>query len=188
MLGLRWLGSKEDGWRDFEREAMPFSRDLYRVAMWLTRSATEAEDLVQETMFQAMRSFHLYELGTNCKAWLIKILYAQNAQRIRKLSRLRLVQDMDDKIANTIPFEPPVPERITDEEILEAIWNLSEGFRDVLVLADVEELSYKEISSVLNLPMGTVMSRLHRSRKALRLELADYAQKYGFGKVEVSAD
>jgi RNA polymerase sigma-70 factor (ECF subfamily) len=184
MLGLKWRGNKEDRWRDFEQEAMPCSGDLFRVAMWLTRDRTEAEDLVQETMFQAMRSFHRYQMGTNCKAWLIKILFTNNLKRVRSLAKLKLVQETEDEIAEAIAFEPPIPDRITDEEVLEAIWKLQDGYRDVLVLADVEELSYKEISSVLDLPMGTVMSRLHRGRKLLRHELVDYAREHGFEKSE----
>ena len=181
MLGIKWLESKEDKWRNFESEAMPFRPDLYRTAMWLTRNSSEAEDLVQETMFQAMRSFHLYQMGTNCKAWLMRILYVHNARRLRKVLKLQVVQDVDDVIVNSIPFEPPIPEKITDEEVLDAIWRLPEPFRNVLVFADIEELSYKEIASIMDLPMGTVMSRLSRGRRVLRIELAGYASKHGFG-------
>ncbi|QQS34179.1 MAG: sigma-70 family RNA polymerase sigma factor [Acidobacteriota bacterium] len=181
MLGIKWLESKEDTWRNFESEAMPFRNDLYRTAMWLTRNPAEAEDLVQETMFQALRSFHLYEMGTNCKAWLMRILYVHNVRRLRSVLKLQIVADEDDVILNNIPFEPPIPEKITDEEVLDAIWKLPEPFRNVLVLADIEELSYKEIASIMELPMGTVMSRLSRGRRMLRIELADYASKHGFG-------
>lgn len=179
MLGIKWLESKEDKWRDFETEAMPFSNDLFRVAMWMTRNRDEAEDLVQETMFQAMRSFHRYEMGTNCRAWLMTIMHNLNAKRWRKLGRMALVEDTEDRLAETIPFEPSIPEGITDEEVLEALREVPQHFRDVVVLADVEDFSYKEISTILDLPMGTVMSRLHRARKVLRLKLADYAKKYG---------
>ena len=179
LLGLEWPQSKEDKWRDFETEAMPFSNDLFRVAMWMTRNRDEAEDLVQETMFQAMRSFHQYEMGTNCRAWLTTIMHNLNAKRLKKLGRMTLVEDTEDRLAETIPFDPPIPEAITDEEVLEALREVPQHFRHVVVLADVEDFSYKEISSILNLPMGTVMSRLHRARKILRLKLAAYAKKYG---------
>ncbi|MGE0246566.1 MAG: sigma-70 family RNA polymerase sigma factor [Pyrinomonadaceae bacterium] len=182
MLGLKWLESGEDKWQNFQTEAMPFSKDLYRVAMWLTRNPTEAEDLVQETMFQAMRSFHGYELGTNCRAWLMTIMHNMNAKRLRNLGRLTLIADTEDRIAETIAFEPSIPESITDEEVLEALREVPQHFRDVIVLSDVEDFSYKEISTILNLPMGTVMSRLHRARKLLRLRLADYAKNFGFGE------
>jgi RNA polymerase sigma-70 factor (ECF subfamily) len=182
MLGLKWIESGEDKWQNFQTEAMPFSKDLYRVAVWLTRNPTEAEDLVQETMFQAMRSFHGYEMGTNCRAWLMTIMHNMNAKRLRNLGKLVMVADTEDRIAETIPFEPSIPESITDEEVLEALREVPQHFRDVIVLSDVEDFSYKEISSILNLPMGTVMSRLHRARKLLRLGLADYAKNFGFGE------
>lgn len=181
MLGMKWLESKEEKWRNFESEAMPYRSDLYRTAMWLTRNPTEAEDLVQETMFQALRSFHLYQMGTNCRAWLMRILYVHNARRLRSALKLKVVRDTDDEIVGTIPFEPPIPENITDEEVLAAIWRLPEPYRNVLVFADIEELSYKEIASIMDLPMGTVMSRLSRGRRILRIELADYAGRHGFG-------
>jgi RNA polymerase sigma-70 factor (ECF subfamily) len=181
MLGVKWLESKEEKWRDFEAEAMPFTKDLFRVAMWLTSNRDEAEDLVQETMFQAMRSFHRYEMGTNCRAWLMTILHNVNAKRWRKLGRMTIIDDTEAKLAETIPFEPSIPDGLTDEEVLEALRTVPQHFRDVIVLADVEDLSYKEISSILNIPMGTVMSRLHRARKEMRLRLAEYAKNYGFG-------
>ena len=180
MLGIKRKESREDKWRNFESEAMPFRRDLYRTAMWLTRSPSEAEDLVQETMFQAMRSFHLYQMGTNCKAWLMRILYIHNSRRLGKILKIQLVQDVDDEIVNSIPFEAPIPEKITDQEVLEAIERMPEHFRNVLVLSDIEELSYKEISAALDWPIGTVMSRLHRGRKLLRAELTNQQRLSGF--------
>lgn len=184
MLGIKWLENREDKWRHFESEAMPLLPDLFRTAMWLARNRDEAEDLVQETMFQAMRSFHSYQMGTNCKAWLTRILYVQNVRRLQKVLRLKLVQDVDDEIAHTIPFEPQIPQEIADEEVIAAIGRLPDIYRIVLVLADVEELSYKEISSIMDIPMGTVMSRLSRGRRVLRIELADYASRHGFGDQE----
>ncbi len=181
MLGIKWLENREDKWRNFESEALPFLPDLFRTAMWLARNRDEAEDLVQETMFQAMNSFHSYQMGTNCKAWLTRILYVQNIRRLRNVHKLKLVQDADDAIVNTIPFEPQIPKEISDEEVIAAIWRLPEIYRDVLVFADIEELSYKEISSIMEIPMGTVMSRLSRGRRVLRIELADYASRHGFG-------
>lgn len=183
MFGLKWLESKQDRWQAFEGEALQYRGDLFRTAMWLTRNQTDAEDLVQETMFQAMRSYHMYETGTNCKAWLMRILYNHNTKRIRNILKLRLVEDIDEMILSNVPFEPSVSEKITDEEVLAAIWRLAENYRTVLVFADVEELSYKEIAEILALPIGTVMSRLFRARKILRSDLAEYARKYGFVEV-----
>jgi len=184
MFGMKWLETKEERWRDFEAEAMPLAPDLYRVAMWLARNQTEAEDLVQETFFQAMKSFHRYEMGTNCRAWLTTIMYNLNSKRLQKLGRMKFVDDPEEKLAETIPFEPQLPQTLTDEEVIEALKNVPENFRQVIVLSDVEEFSYKEISAILEIPMGTVMSRLSRGRKVLRMELADYARNYGLGDTE----
>ncbi len=151
------------------------------MAMWLTRDPDNAEDLVQETFFQAMRSFHLFERGTNCKAWLSRILYIHNARRLRTMLKLQLVHDADDTLLARLPAVPAVSESVRDETILTAIASLPDTFRDVLVLSDIEELSYKEISTVLQIPVGTVMSRLSRARKILRAELADHARDYGIG-------
>lgn len=181
MFGIKRLEKREEKWRDFETEAMPHAPDLYRVAVWLTRSQSEAEDLVQETFMQALKSFHRYELGTNCRAWLTTILYNLNSKRLQKMGRMKLVDDAEEKLAETIPFEPQLPQKLTDEEVIAAFENVPENFRHVVVLSDVEGFSYKEIASILNVPMGTVMSRLSRGRKVLRQELADYAHRYGFG-------
>jgi RNA polymerase sigma-70 factor, ECF subfamily len=174
--------SKNEIFSDFEREAMPLMKDVYRMAMWLTRDATEAEDLTQETFTQAFKSFHRYEIGTNCKAWLIKILYHLNAKRLRKMNRLKIVEDTEEKIAAAVAFEPSVPQNITDSEVLEALKRIPKQFSQVVILADVEDFAYKEISQILNVPIGTVMSRLSRARKLLRGELAVYARNNGFGK------
>jgi RNA polymerase sigma-70 factor, ECF subfamily len=180
--------SKSETYTDFEREALPLMADVYRVAMWLARDVSEAEDLTQETFTQAFKSFYRYERGTNCKAWLIKILYNVNGKRLRKLNRLQMVEDAEEKIAETVAFEPSVPPNITDEEVLEALKRIPSHFSQVVVLADVEEFSYKEISQILDVPIGTVMSRLHRGRKLLRGELANYARSYGFGLIKKAGE
>lgn len=181
MFGIKWLGSKEQEWSDFEMEAMPLLPDLHRVAMWLTRNRTEAEDLVQETMMQALKSFHRYELGTNCRAWLTTIMYNLNSKRLKKLGRMPSVDDSEERLAETMAFEAQFPQHLTDEDVISALRNVPENFRQVVVLSDIEEFSYKEIATILEIPLGTVMSRLSRGRKVLRMELADYARKYGFG-------
>lgn len=167
-------------WSDFEVEAMPFMPDLFRVAMWLTRNRTEAEDLVQETVVQALNAFHGFRLGTNCRAWLTTIMYHLNAKRLKKSGRMRMVDDPEEKLVENIPFEPQLPQNITDDEVLEALRNMPENFRQAVVLSDIEEFSYKEIASILGIPLGTVMSRLFRGRKLLRQVLAGYARKYGY--------
>jgi RNA polymerase sigma-70 factor (ECF subfamily) len=183
MFGFNKLNNREEKWRRFEAEALPLQADLFRTALWLTRDRTDAEDLVQETMFQALRSFHLYESGTNCKAWLLRIMHVHNVRRLRSSLKLRLVSDNDGEITNAIPFEPPIPDKITDDEVVSAIKQMPPHFREVVVLSDIENLSYKEISSVIGLPMGTVMSRLSRGRRLLRIELAEFAKRAGFTEV-----
>ena len=170
---------KELLWADFESEAMPFSADLFRVAMFLKRDRDAAEDLVQETMMQALKSFHRYEKGTNCKAWLTTIMYHTHYKQLRKQTNLQFVADTEEKIAETVQFEAPIPQHLTDEDVLQALKKVPESFREVVLLCDVEGFAYKEISTVLDVPIGTVMSRLHRGRKILRGELAVYAGNYG---------
>ena len=182
MFGIKWLESKEERWNEYESEVMPYLPDLYRLGLWLTRDKDDSEDLVQETLMNALKSFSHYEIGSNCRAWLTTIMYNLNAKRLQKLGRLKIVDDPEEKLAATIPFEPSIPQRITDEDVLQALKNMPDNFRTVVVLADVEEFSYKEIASILGLPIGTVMSRISRGRKILRQELAAYARNSGFGE------
>jgi RNA polymerase sigma-70 factor (ECF subfamily) len=140
--------------------------------MWYERNRSEAEDLVQETMMQALQSFHRFRSGTNCRAWLATILQHVRSNRRRARGRSPLVDDPDDRIGHATPFVPPVPQELTDEELLGALGRIPVLFQEVIVLCDVEELTYKEIADVLSIPLGTVMSRLHRGRALLRAELA----------------
>ena len=176
---IKRKSEKERLWQDFESEAMPYSADLFRVAMFLKRDRDAAEDLVQETMMQALKSFHRYEKGTNCKAWLTTIMYHTHYKQLRKQMNLHLVADTEEKIAETVQFEAPIPQNLTDEDVLQALKKVPETFREIVLLCDVEGFAYKEISSLLDVPIGTVMSRLHRGRKILRGELAVYARNYG---------
>lgn len=181
MFGIERRESREQRWEDFESEAMPHMPGLFRVAMWLARNRDEAEELVQETYMQALKSFHRYQTGTNCRAWLSAIMHNVNLKRLRQARRMTIVDDPDDLLAETIAFEPPVPQKLTDEEAISALRNIPEKYRQVIVLCDVEDFSYKEIASILDIPIGTVMSRLSRGRKTLRLELANFARERGFG-------
>jgi RNA polymerase sigma-70 factor (ECF subfamily) len=140
--------------------------------MWYERNRSEAEDLVQETMMQALQSFHRFRSGTNCRAWLATILQHVRSNRRRARGRSPLVDDPDDRIGHATPFVPPVPQELTDDELLGALGRIPVLFQEVIVLCDVEELTYKEIADVLSIPLGTVMSRLHRGRALLRAELA----------------
>ncbi|MCW5960632.1 MAG: sigma-70 family RNA polymerase sigma factor [Pyrinomonadaceae bacterium] len=180
MLGrLKGKTEEERLWEDFEQEAMPHSADLFRVAMFLKRDRDTAEDLVQETMMQALKSFHRYEKGTNCKAWMTTIMYHTHYKQLRKQTNLKLVADTEEQIAATLQFEAPIPQQITDEDVLKALNNVPDLFREVVLLCDVEGFSYKEVAAFMDIPIGTVMSRLHRGRKVLRGELAVYARNYG---------
>ena len=151
---------------------MPHADRLFRLAMWLERDRSTAEDLVQDTMIQALKSFHRYSAGTNCKAWLISILHNIRNNRRRANRRMPFVEDPDDRIAETVPFVPAVPVDITDEDFLIALRGIPEAHQNIILLCDVEELTYKEIAAALTIPIGTVMSRLHRGRAMLRHQLA----------------
>ena len=161
----------DSAWAAFEAEALPHVDRLFRLAMWFERNRPEAEDLVQETMMQALRSFHRFQPGTNCRAWLTTILQHVRSNRRRARGRSPLVEDPDDRIAQAVPFVPPVPQHLIDEDILGALARIPAPFQEVIVLCDVEELTYKEIAEALSIPIGTVMSRLHRGRALLRSEL-----------------
>lgn len=177
MFGIGRERKKE--WEAFETEAMPFMADVFRVANYLTQNRTEAEDLTQETFAEALKSFHRYTPETNCRAWLVTILYHLNSKRRRKLGQLKLIEDTAEHIAETVAFEPSIPQHITDEEILQALEKIPENFRNIVVLTDVEDFSYKEVSELFQIPIGTVMSRVHRGRRLLRQQLTDYARKMG---------
>lgn len=168
-------------WERFESEAMPHAPSLFRIARWLTRNQTDAEDLLQETLMEALRSFHRFTEGTNCRAWLVTILYHHHSKSRRASSHLHLVSDEQERIAETIAFEPPTPQNLTDDDVISALHRIPRAFQEVVILSDVEGLSYKEIAEATRVPIGTVMSRISRGRKLLRTELAVYAQEHGFG-------
>ena len=162
---------ESDAWAAFEGEVLPHADRLFRLAMWFERNRADAEDVVQETMMQALRSFHRFQPGTNCRAWLATILQHIVSNRRRAKGRSIVVSDPDDRIARTVPFVPPVPQDLTDELVLSSLRRLPTPFQDVILLCDVEDLSYKEAAEALAIPIGTVMSRLHRGRAQLRSEL-----------------
>jgi RNA polymerase sigma-70 factor, ECF subfamily len=176
------LSEGEALWATFETEAMPHAASLFRVALWLTRDHAEAEDLLQETLTEALGSFHRFTQGTNCRAWLISIMYHRQSKKRRAATRLHLVSDAEERIAETVAFEPPTPQNLTDEEVLSALHELPSSFQEVVILCDIEQMTYKEIALATDVPVGTVMSRISRGRKLLRAKLARYAQEHGFGR------
>jgi RNA polymerase sigma-70 factor (ECF subfamily) len=159
-------------WLAFETEALPHAERLFRLAMWLAGNRAEAEDLVQETMVQALQSFHRFTPGTNCRAWLVTILQHVRSNRLRKQGRVIVDSALEERAANVVPFVPPIPDRLTDEDMLLAMREIPAHQQEVILLCDVEELTYKEIAAALEIPIGTVMSRLHRGRELLRTALS----------------
>jgi RNA polymerase sigma-70 factor (ECF subfamily) len=160
--------------KDFEALALPHMQDLFRTAASMLRSRTEAEDAVQEAYLQAWKSFRRFTAGTNCRAWLFGILFHVISHQRRKwLSRfvLREPKTFEGRAVHTAP----VPENLTDQEVLAAFKGLPQQFAEVVMLADVHEFSYKEIQESLGIPIGTVMSRLSRGRQLLRAQLASLA-------------
>jgi RNA polymerase sigma-70 factor, ECF subfamily len=165
----------------FEAVALPHLNDLYRTAVHLVRDRTEAHDLVQEAYLQAWKAFHRFEPGTNCRAWLFKILINEVRHYRRRWFTTKTVQGSESAFEE-LAFEPSIPESIQDEDVLAALDEIPREFREVVLLSDVQEFSYKEIAEMLGIPVGTVMSRLSRGRKQLRTRLADYAGATGVGK------
>jgi RNA polymerase sigma-70 factor (ECF subfamily) len=164
---------------DFEAAAMPHFADLYRTAKWLAQNSAEAEDLVQEVFLEAWKSFHRFEAGTNCRAWLFKIMFHRLHHFRRRWIKASKVNAFDGLEQDNIAAASPVPDQIRDEDILLALEKVPVEFREVVLLADVQEFSYKEVADVMKIPVGTVMSRLSRGRKLLRQELPGVARSYG---------
>ena len=168
------------GVADFEAVAMPCLADLYRTAKFLTLGSSEADDLIQEVYLEAWKSFHRFEPGTNCRAWLFKILFHRLhhlRRRVWRASRWESLAGETD--LDSIMAEPPVPQEIRDDDVLLALKQLPLDFREVVLMVDVQEFSYREVAGTLKIPLGTVMSRLSRGRKLLRQALADVARTYG---------
>jgi RNA polymerase sigma-70 factor (ECF subfamily) len=174
----------------FETEAMPYIDGMYAAAFRLTRNAADAEDLIQETFLRAYRGFHQFEPGTNLKAWLYRILMNTFINIYRKKQREPQTISEDEvedwylysKIADggaEPSAEAEVLEKIPDEDVQEALMALPEQFRTAVLLADIEGFSYKEIAEIMDVPIGTVMSRLHRGRKALEKRLWTVVQERG---------
>jgi RNA polymerase sigma-70 factor (ECF subfamily) len=160
---------------DFETVALPHLDALYRTARRVIGNTTEAEDVVQETYLQAWKSFHRFQAGTNIRAWLFKILFHVAAHHRQKLYRVKLTDLEENNLIETLADESAplatISDRINDKEVLRAFAEIPQPFRAVVMLADVQEFSYKEIGEILQIPIGTVMSRLNRGRKALRAAL-----------------
>ena len=156
---------------------MPLFDSLYNFAGWLTGNSEEAEDLVQETYLKALKGFSSFQQGTNFRAWIFRILRNAFLTSRTGLQAMRTVPlESDDEETAVVPATMDTPEsillgRASQEAIQAALDKLPVIFREVLLLCDVEEMSYQEISETVSIPIGTVMSRLHRARRAMREEL-----------------
>ncbi|MEE9179188.1 MAG: sigma-70 family RNA polymerase sigma factor [Acidimicrobiia bacterium] len=178
---------------DFERDAMQYTRQLYSAAMRMTRNPSDAEDLVQETYLKAYRAYHTFQEGTNLKAWLYRILTNTYINKYRKDSRrpsevdLGTVEDMylyrrlgsEESAEAARTTEDRVLDGMVESDVKQAVEELPESFRMPVLLADLEGFSYKEIAEILDIPIGTVMSRLHRGRKAMQKRLWEFAKQRG---------
>ena len=167
----------------FEEEALALADQVYRVARHLANSREEAEDLVQETYARALRSWRSFQPGTNLRAWLLRILTNLNIDRGRRNQRAPQMQALEandyflyDKLADSgdgTTDEDRVVERLSQDDVVSALSAVPHDFRDVLVLVDLGDFSYQDTAQILDIPIGTVMSRLHRGRRILKRELAE---------------
>lgn len=177
----------------FTSEAMQYAPQLYSAALRMTRNSADAEDLVQETFLKAYRSFATFEAGSNLRAWLYRILtntfinsYRAKQRRpeetelddIEDLFLYRRIGGIEAALASR-SAEDELMDLFTDDEVKNALEDLPENFRIPVLLADVEDFSYKEIAEMLDIPIGTVMSRLHRGRKAMQRKLYEFARQRG---------
>jgi RNA polymerase sigma-70 factor (ECF subfamily) len=169
-----------------EEEALALADQVYRVARRLVGSREEAEDLVQETYARAFRSWRSYSPGTNMRAWLLRILTNLNVDRGRRIQRTpqtQALEETDYYLANKVASaageealeQDLVVERLSQDSVVNALADIPPQFRDVVVLVDIGDFTYADAAQILDIPMGTVMSRLHRGRRALKQRLADEA-------------
>jgi len=168
----------------FEEEALGFADQVYRVARRLVGSREEAEDLVQETYARAFRSWQSFTPGTNMRAWLLRILTNLNLDRGRRIQRtpdLQPLEESDYFLANKLASaggedvleQEQVVERLSQNAVVDALSDIQPQFRDVVVLVDIGDFSYADAAQILDIPIGTVMSRLHRGRRALKQRMAE---------------
>ncbi|SMO58903.1 sigma-70 family RNA polymerase sigma factor [Gracilimonas mengyeensis] len=176
--------------QDFDEEIIPHMDALYNFALRLTSDPNDAEDLVQDTIVKAYRFFSSYEKGTNAKAWMFRILKNSFINNYRKNSKKPAEVDYDEvspyyesvraERTETSDLESLMFREMMDDDLSNALTQLPEDFRTVVLLCDVEGYTYEEIANMLDVPIGTIRSRLHRGRNLLKTELLEYAKKRGF--------
>ena len=179
--------SDEQRRRLFEAQVMPLTDRLYGAAMRYTRDPVDAQDLLQEAIVKAYRSFHQYQQGTNLKAWLYRVLHTTFLSMYRKQQRRpqeNLTDDwgdhtLFDAVVDSGSVEEEVLGAFTDQAVKDALADLPEQFRMAVYLADIEGFAYREIAEIMDTPVGTVMSRIHRGRKGLQQALTEYARERG---------
>jgi RNA polymerase sigma-70 factor (ECF subfamily) len=190
IVPLTIQGNTPSKHAEFEQEAVPHMDVLYNYALRMTSNPDDAHDLVQETFMKAYRFWDKYEKGTNIRAWLFRIMKNSYINRYRKETKEPETVDYNDiqNFYNTIRYESSDPNDLQEkifgglleDDVARALESLPEDFRTVVILCDIEGLSYEEISEFVNCPIGTVRSRLHRGRHILRAKLFDYAKKRGY--------
>ena len=177
---------------EFAREALPHMDQVYTAGLYLTRNQDEAQELLQETFLRAYRFWHQFTSGTNCRAWLMTILHNTFRNRHRERYREQQTVEFDDTINETdssvnAEAPPTNPEDIVlaqflDTEVEEALKSLPVEFLEVIVLVDIQELTYEEAAAAIACPVGTIRSRLSRGRRLLQAALRQYAKERGYGR------
>lgn len=187
IIGEQELRDRHEG---FQREALPHLDALYNFALRMTSDPDDADDLVQETFLKAYRFFDKFEKGTNCKAWLFRIMKNSFINIYRKSSKEpdKVDYDVVEEFYHVIRAESTdsndlqekLFSNVLDDDVTRALESLPEEFRTVVILCDIEGFTYEEIADFVECPIGTVRSRLHRGRKMLRTKLLDYARQHGY--------
>lgn len=177
-------------YEDFEREAVPHMDALFNFALKMTGDSDEADDLVQETYLKAFRFFDKFEKGTNCKAWLFRIMKNTYINKYRKETKEpgkvdyeeveNFYENVKPSSTDSAHLEKDIYDNLLDDELSEAINSLPDDFKTVVILCDIEGFTYEEIADFIDVPVGTVRSRLHRARKMLFTKLQKYASERGY--------